>query len=63
MSGLFSKPKIPAPVAAPPVPTVDDARMRIDEQERLRRTRGRASTDVVKEETDVSTAAKRLTGN
>jgi hypothetical protein len=40
MSGLFSKPDVPAP---PPVPTVDDAQARANAADRALR-RGRATT-------------------
>ena len=63
MSSLFSKPKVPTPVAAPPAPTVDDARMKSDEADRTRLRKGRASTNMVQAEGGVSTAARVLTGN
>jgi hypothetical protein len=37
-----SVPKAPVPQAPPPVPTVDQAAVRADEELRLRRRRGRA---------------------
>ena len=43
MSFLAPKPpKMPTPVAPPPVPTVDDAAARADDEMRRRRRRGRA---------------------
>ena len=44
MSALFKTPKIPKPEAPPPIPTVDDAALRRNEQLRLRKRRGRAAT-------------------
>lgn len=47
MSALFSKPKVPAPVAPPapaPTPVVDKDAVAQDAAERLRRRRGRFST-------------------
>lgn len=44
MSGLFSKPKMPAMPAPIPVPTTDDARQAEEDTLRLRRRRGLAST-------------------
>lgn len=61
MAALFSKP--PKPQPQPPAPTVDEAQMRIDQTRRSRRKRGRASTMLVGQEGNVSTAAKALTGN
>ena len=53
----------PRPQATPPVPTVDDAQMRIDQARRDRERRGRAATEIVGTESTVTTAAKVLTGN
>lgn len=44
MSGIFSKPKLPAMPAPIPVPTTDDARQAEEDVMRLRRRRGLAST-------------------
>lgn len=63
MSALFKKPSIPKPEPAAPIPSVDDARARVDIQERRRRQRGQSATRMVEEESSVSTAAKALTGN
>lgn len=43
MSFLSPKvPKAPAPVVAPPVPTVDQAAVRAEDEMRMRRRRGRS---------------------
>lgn len=62
MTTLFQTPKIPKQ-APTPAPSADDARQRVDDQLAARKRRGRASTNVVEQETGVSTAAKVLTGN
>lgn len=43
MGGLF-KPKMPKVEQAPPPPTVDEAQVRRNEVDRMRRRRGRAAT-------------------
>lgn len=63
MSRLFKTPDIPKPEPAPPAPTIDDAQSRLDDQERRRLRRGRAANNMVERETNVSTAARTLTGN
>lgn len=63
MASLFGSPKIPTPQPAPPAPTVDDARLAIEESRRRRTMQGRAATQVVQNETPVATAARQLTGN
>ena len=62
MTKLF-KPDIPDPKAQAPAPTVDDARLKMDEQERRRMRKGRSANELVEKESSVSTAAKTLTGN
>lgn len=49
MSGLFSKPKIPAPVQAPPPPTIDEARAAAETRDQMLRRRGRRSTIITGE--------------
>lgn len=44
MTALFSSPKMPAAVAPPPTPTVDDTRQAEEDLMRLRKRRGLAST-------------------
>lgn len=63
MSALFKSPSIPEPKPAPPAPTVDDAQSKLAEQDRRRLRRGRAANEFVKQESNVSTAARKLTGN
>lgn len=50
MSVLFKTPKFPdpvAPVAPPPVPTIDQAAMTADAADKIRRRRGAAATKLV----------------
>ena len=63
MGALFSKPKVPKPTPAEMSPTVDDARLNVEDARRRRLRRGRASTDLVSAESGVATAARQLTGN
>lgn len=63
MSALFSGPQISTPQATPPAPTVDEARVRVDGQRQRRTRAGRAATERVQSEEQVSTAARALTGN
>jgi len=63
VSGIFKKPKVPRPVAAPVAPSIDDARENVESARRRRLRRGRASTDLVSSESGVATAARQLTGN
>ncbi len=44
MSGLFSKPNIPAPVQPPPPPTVDEARAAVETRDQLVKRRGRRAS-------------------
>lgn len=48
MSGIFSKPNIPAPPPPPPppppVPTVDDARLAAETRDQMLKRRGRRTT-------------------
>lgn len=43
MSGLFSKPKMPAVQEPPPPPTIDDAARERDLNDTMRRRKGRAA--------------------
>lgn len=68
MSGLFSKPKIPAPPpppAPPPVPTMDVARQRQQAMDELAGRRGRAASILTGPMGDLApptTGAKTLLG-
>lgn len=65
MGVLFGggKQKTPKIEPAPPPPQIDDAREGIDTIDSLRRRRGVAASNIVREETAVPTAKRAVTGN
>jgi hypothetical protein len=68
MSGVFSKPKTPAPPKAIPLPVtpiVDDSQISREQADMLKRRRGRASTVLTDASTSLdesSVAGKNLLG-
>lgn len=63
MSTLFSPRQQAKPTPTQPPPTIDDARERVQTQRATTQRRGRAATELVRRESNVTTAAKQLTGN